>query len=229
VLLLAAAVLAADAAPPPAHGALVQDALTWVSTLAAPPTPYGWWTGGAIPLGAPAYAAQGPPPPLATVRAGGIFCAGLPNLMLRYVGGAVPCLALRTPDPQCGQCCGGTGAWGRNFSASVVQRFDLDGGNYSRGTLVGRRYAGVHDQGHVAVLLGDGADAPLLQSYSDCATEAQGCTLVTPGVTVNWTLREAVQQQFFAHFQYAIAPEDWLLPTRTRVEETMMHGTVNPS
>ena len=113
--------------------------------------------------------------------------------------------------PRLRQCCGGTGAYGRNFSASVVQGFDLRA-HYSRGTLLGRRYRGVHDQGHVAVLLGDGADAPLLQSYSDCPTEAQGCTIVTPGVTANWTLREAVDKLFFARFEYAIAPEHWLLP-----------------
>ena len=34
-----------------------------------------------------------------------------------------------------------------------------------RGDLLLRRYRNVEDQGHVAVALGDGADARLLQSY----------------------------------------------------------------
>ena len=209
---LVAGISGAAAAVAPAlegDAALLQDALAWVTGLVG--TPYGWWTGGAIPLGAPAWAAPGPPPPLDQVRAAGIFCAGLPNLMLRYVGGAVPCLDLHPPDPGCGQCCGGTGAYGRNFSAAAARPFDL-GANYTRGTLLGRKYTGVHDQGHVAVLLGEGADAKILQSYSNCATEARGCTSVVPGVTANWTLRQATQQLFFARFTYAVAPEDWLLP-----------------
>ena len=55
--------------------------------------------------------------------------------------------------------------------------------DYPRGTLLGRPYSSVHDQGHVAVLLGRGADAPLLQSYSDCKVEP--CPIVVPGVNAN--------------------------------------------
>ena len=52
------------------------------------------------------------------------------------------------PDPVGGEFCGGTGAYGRNFSA-VERHFNLKAGGYPRGTLVGRRYSSVHDQGHV--------------------------------------------------------------------------------
>lgn len=167
--------------------------------------PYGWWTGGAIPAGAPAWANNAPAPAQSIISSA--FCAAIPNLMLRVVGGTIPCLHLAKPDPQCGQCCGGTGAYGRNFS-HVATPFDITR-NYSKGTLVGRRYSGVHDQGHVAVLLGEGRASRLLQSYSDCKVEP--CPIVTPGVNANLTLEAAYSSLFFANFTYAVAPEDWLV------------------
>ena len=128
------------------------------------------------------------------------------TLRLRAVGAPVPCLDLATPDPECGQCCGGTGAYAANFSA-VATPFDPDRA-YPRGTLLGRPYRSVSDQGHVAVLLGEGRTAPLLQSYSDCAVEP--CPITTPGVTSNLTLEEAVRTLSFCQFTYAVAPEDWI-------------------
>ena len=77
---------------------------------------------------------------------------------------------------------------------------------------VGR--AGVHDQGHVAVLLGHGPTSPLLQSYSDCKVEP--CPETYPGVNSNLTLEEAYRTKFFANFTYAVAPEDWLVATGCR-------------
>ena len=183
----------------------LEHALRYVEQLEG--TRYGWWTGGVIPAGAPAWALDAPPPPASEITNSSCFCAGIPNLMLRAVGRSIPCLNLPTPDPECGQCCGGTGAYGRNFS-SVATPFDLDA-NYSRGTLLGRPYRSVHDQGHVTVLLGNGRTAQLLQSYSSCAVEP--CPIVTPGVTSKLTLEQAYSQLSFCRFTYAIAPEHWMV------------------
>ena len=100
--------------------------------------------------------------------------------------------------------------------------------NYSKGTLVGRPYSGVHDQGHVAVLLGSGKTSPLLQSYSYCVKEP--CPTVKPGVNANLTLEEAYETLFFANFTYAVAPEDWLLSVATDATDAtadVAHGHGN--
>eukprot|EP00729_Bicosta_minor_P002524 gene2524-14781_t len=183
-------------------------ALSYVTYLEG--VEYGWWTGGEIPAGAPAWASNEAAPDKAAVTSA--FCAAIPNLMLRVVGGAIPCLHLAVPDRQCGQCCGGTGAYGKNFT-SVATPFALER-NYTRGTLVGRPYLGIHDQGHVAVLLGTGKTSPLLQSYSYCKTEP--CPVVKPGVNADLTLEQAYTTLFFANFTYAVAPEDWLLSAGAR-------------
>jgi len=187
----------------------LEDALEYVISLEG--TKYGWWTGGVIPAGPPAWAENSAAPSKAVVMGSSCFCAGIPNLMLRVVGGIIPCLHLAKPDPQCGQCCGGTGAYGKNFT-SVAEHFNINK-KYSRGTLLGRPYSSVHDQGHVAVLLGEGKDGKLLQSYvqpgPDCPSEP--CKKVIPGVSANLTLEEAYQSLSFCNFTYAIAPEDWLV------------------
>merc|ERR1711865_1333147 len=157
---------------------LLEEALSYVTQLIG--THYGWWTGGEIPATGPAWAADAPAPPLDVVRNSSVFCAGIPNLMLRRVNGTIPCDGLATPDPECGQCCGGTGAYGRAFK-SVQEVFDITK-NYPRGTLLGRPYVSVSDQGHTAVMLGQGPNGKVLQSYvkpgPDCPSEP--CARVTP-------------------------------------------------
>ena len=165
-------------------------------------TNYGWWTGGPIPIKAPAWATNAPPPPTDDVKDSSCFCAGIPNLMLRVARRPIPCLNLPMPDPECGQCCGGTGAYGRNFTA-VAKPFDLSK-NYTRGTLLGRPYRSVSDQGHVAILLGTGRSAALLQSFSYQYPSGR------PGVTTHLTLEEMYLKYSFGRFTYAIAPEDWI-------------------
>ena len=72
--------------------------------------------------------------------------------------------------------CGGTGAYGRNYS-SVAEPFDLDA-TYPPGTLLGRRYLGVADQGHVAVVMYRRA-----AFYSTCCPPARAAFGVA-----GWTL-----------------------------------------
>src|SRR5919112_5960381 len=64
-------------------------ALEWINPLVGK-MPYGLWTGGIVPPGSPAWAINCPPPSRSYLALYRIFCAGVPNLMLRFVGKKVP-------------------------------------------------------------------------------------------------------------------------------------------
>jgi hypothetical protein len=144
-------------------------------------TPYGWWYSGGIPAGEPMWAAPGAAPAVGSVTA--TNCAGLTNLMLRAIGKEVP-----------GH--GGTGSYGEHYRA-VSETFD-PGRDYPPGTLLGRYYRDVYDQGHVAVVIEGGY---VLQSYAD----AYGGTY--PGVNDWWTV---AQSHAGYYYEYAVLPDDWL-------------------
>jgi hypothetical protein len=130
-------------------------ALEWINPLVGR-MPYGLWTGGCVPSGPPAWAISRPPPPRSYLRGKRIFCAGVPNLMLRFVGKRVPTYGNDCYD-------GGMVAYWSYFDG-YHERFNLDA--VRRGDLILRQYRNSdRDQGHVAVALGNGADALLLQSY----------------------------------------------------------------
>ena len=159
---------------------------------------YGWWTGGKIPAGPPAWAQDGPPPAAATVRDTSCFCAGIPNLMRRVVGLPIPCEGSRY--------CGGTGAYGMNFS--TYPKFNLQAASsYPEGTLLGIKYKSVADQGHVAVLL---KGMVVLQSFAQ-AGSGHGVASETPGVNEHYTLAECHAKFEFCRFEYHLPPERWLL------------------
>lgn len=147
-------------------------------------TRYGWWFSGPIPKGAPMWAAAGPAPAPATVLAQSANCSGLMNLLLRSVGKSAP-------------GAGGTGAYGSVY-ANVAHRFDHTRTSYPAGTLIGRYYRDVYDQGHVAVVLPNGH---VLQSYAN----AFGGT--DPGVNARWTVAESDAGYFY---EYYVLPRDWL-------------------
>lgn len=157
---------------------------------------YGWWRGGAIPAGAPAYAALGTPPDPATVRANGVFCAGVCNLMRRSVGLAPPI----RKDGSGGR--GGTGAyigfwWKGEWYPGVF--FDvaepiLDRKAYPEGTLLARVYRSVEDQGHVQVLIGGGR---ILESTS------KGYPSGKPGCISSNTIQNVKRNNYM---QYAVLP-----------------------
>jgi hypothetical protein len=99
---------------------------------------------------------QLPTTPQSYLRGKRIFCAGVPNLMLRFVGKRVPTFGNDCYD-------GGTRAYWSYFDG-FHQSFNVQA--VRRGDLLLRHYSNEQNQGHVAVALGDGADALLLQSYS---------------------------------------------------------------
>jgi hypothetical protein len=170
----------------------VDAALAYAEQLIG--TPYGWWTGGASPLRAPAWSEQGPPPLVAEVREATCFCAGVTNLMRREVGLEVPCWP--------GQGCGGTGAYGEFFSR-VLYPFNISEA-YPRGTLLGRYYRDVSDQGHVAVLASPNdpeGSGVVLQSF---ANEHLGSA---PVVNDDYRLQSSHAGYYY---EYAVLPQDWL-------------------
>ena len=146
-------------------GTRFYDALRYIEP-AIGRMPYGWWTSGAVPDGAPAYAINAPAPPIRELFGRTIFCAGVPNLMLRRVGKRIPTRGNASFD-------GGVGAYfwsslyGPGYFTGYDEPFDLEKAKrWAResrsGVLIGRFYRGSRDQGHVAVLLPSGY---VLQSY----------------------------------------------------------------
>jgi hypothetical protein len=129
-------------------------ALEWINPLVGK-MPYGLWTGGIVPPDSPAWAINGPPPSRSYLALHRIFCAGVPNLMLRFVGKRVPTFGNPHYD-------GGMRAYWSYFDG-FHQSFNVQA--VRRGDLLLRHYSNEQNQGHVAVALGDGAEAFLLQSY----------------------------------------------------------------
>jgi hypothetical protein len=164
-------------------------ALEWIDSLVGT-MPYGLWTDGCVPSGPPAWAINLPPPPQSYLRGKRIFCAGVPNLMLRFVGKRVPTYGNDCYD-------GGMVAYWSYFD-SYHEPFNLDA--VRRGDLLLRCYSNVEEQGHVAVSLGDGADALLLQSYW-----SHGDGL--PGLNKLITVRTS---HAVVHYQRLVRVNNWI-------------------
>lgn len=160
---------------------------------------YGWWRGGSIPIGPPAFAKVGLPPLPRNVH--NIFCQGIPNLMLRKVGKAPP----MRRDGAGGR--GGIGAaigfwykgkfWeGVYFKAAQPYRYGMQ---LYEGDLLYRVYRNVVDQGHVAYVLEDGTNPTLLQSQPSKGS-------LEPGVHNNL---KVYNQRYYYH--YVVRAKDWLM------------------
>jgi len=133
----------------------LQVALNWIDPLVGK-MPYGFWHDGGVPSGSPAWAINRRPPSRGLLSRHKVFCAGVTNLMLRRVGKRVPTRGNAFFD-------GGTVAYWSYFHG-LHQPFSLN--EVRRGDLLLRRFRNNSvDQGHVAVSLGDGPDASLLQSF----------------------------------------------------------------
>jgi hypothetical protein len=167
-------------------GQLLERALGYGQALIG--TPYGWWLGGAIPQGAPMFASNTAPPDPAEVLGESVNCAGLTNLMMRAAGVQIP----QHPDA----IAGGTLAYQLMYQ-EVATPFD-PATDYPTGTLIGRGFRDVNDQGHLAVVL-DGD--MVLQSF---AWEMGGSE---PGVNSTYTVSQSDDGGFY---EYAVRPQDWL-------------------
>lgn len=160
---------------------------------------YGWWRGGNIPSGPPAYAGLGDPPLPRTVQ--NIFCQGIPNLMLRRVGKNPP----MRRDGAGGR--GGIGAaigfwWKGDFYEGVYFRAAIEykyGMMLHEGDLLYRVYRNLKDQGHVAYVLEDGTNPTLLQSQPSKGS-------LEPGVHTD---KRVYNQRRYYH--YVVRAKDWLM------------------
>lgn len=156
-------------------------------------TPYRWWTSGPVPDGPPAYAVNRPAPTIATVRSGGVFCAGVPNLCLRAVGKRIPTYGNPLYD-------GGTMAYLEYFRG-YTEPFNLSRAlsvarEKRSGVLIGRPFRSSFDQGHVAIVMPSGY---LLQSYDD----GNGW----PGL--NWNVLASVSVRYWTP-TYQVMPWNWI-------------------
>lgn len=149
---------------------------------------YEWWKGGELPKDAPMWTRD---EKLDTnLKIDSVNCSGLLNLMLRSIN--VP-----LPKSDFGGI-GGTMAYYDYFKSKNVTRvFDRTSTKvYPEGTLIGRRYKDVHDQGHVAVItLRENGVNGVLQSIPD------------EGVTEKYTLKESDSGEYY---DYIVFPDDWL-------------------
>jgi len=178
-------------------------------------TRYELWTGGPVPAGPPAWGRNGEPPDPAEVRRTSCFCAGVTNLARRAVGLEIPTLGNENFDGGVVAYFGATDPAPPIFSRQGYfdkhgrqRRFDLEEAQRPW-TLVGRKFRGVGDQGHVAIVLPDGR---LLQSYNGPGGK--------PGVNTDVTLR----QSHFSWgpqggYEFMVFAEDWLLPFDAAREE----------
>jgi hypothetical protein len=165
---------------------------------------YWVWTNGIIPDGPGAFAYNGPPPPIKRVINGGIFCAGVPNLILRHVGKRVPYrLNNRSPLYDGGIAAYFDGVLGDGYFHDFDRPFNIAAAkrmaNRSNcGVLIGRPYSGaaLPDQGHVAVVL------PAHTDGNNYVLQSNG------GDGLNWTY--TIEQSHNGwYYTTMVSPDNW--------------------
>jgi hypothetical protein len=149
---------------------------------------YGGWLGGELSPDAPMWCADAPID-VSIIKQTSCSCVGLTNLMLRSLGVSLPRSASGS--------IGGTLAYGEYFRP-MATLFD-DQLKYPIGTLIGRHYRDLNDQGHVAVVIDNNR---VLQSF---ALHAGG---VTPGVNMNYSVPQSHNGNYY---EYAVLPQHWLV------------------
>ena len=143
--------------------------------------PYCFWENGSLSDVAPAWNGCYSPPPYCDIFKNGLFCAGLVNLMLRYLGIHVP----HNPPWS-----GGTEAYGVTFKEKMIP-FDIY--LVRRGDAVYRPYFHVLDQGHIAIAIGNGSCSKLIQCF------AWNNTTTLPGVNDIFTVKESHSGWYYTH------------------------------
>jgi hypothetical protein len=168
--------------------------------------PYEIWTGGDVPEGPMAWAANAPLPPVEAMLGKTCFCAGVANIIRRDAGKIVPTRGNPHYD-------GGVAAYwytsafgglGPGFFQAVEVPFNLatakkwarDSGS---GVLVGRSYssATLAGQGHVAIVLPDGM---VMQSF---IFGNDG----SPGLNIDYTIE---QSHDGGEYQHMVHAKDWI-------------------
>jgi hypothetical protein len=174
------------------EGTRAHEAVRWMEDLVGK-VRYEWWTSGNVPEGPPAYAKNAPVPSKDTIRRGGIFCAVVPNLMLRKIGKRIATYGNLNYD-----C--GTLAY-REYFRGYAEPFDLGRAlkvayDDRAPVLIGSPFKSNINQGHVGVVLPSGY---LLQSYTTGGGQ--------PGLT--WNVHTEVTVRFWTPTYMVLAPH-WI-------------------
>lgn len=165
----------------------IQDAIDYV--LACRGAKYTWWYSGPLTEGAPSWSANTPPPDPSEVIADGLFCAAVPNLMLRFLDLTIP---YRPSYPSEDWDGGVLAYWEYYYDVSEWFNPNAD---YADGTLLIKQYIEGFTQGHVAVVY---------QGYTIESIDSGGGW---PGLI--W--RDTVSQSnAWAGYDLAVRPENWL-------------------
>lgn len=148
-----------------------------------PKIKYWCWDGGSLDrtVGGRPGCLDGPPPRIEQISQ--FFCADLTNLMLRHLG---------KPVPKNGVYPGGTRAYKLAYQHAMI-KFELHEMRRGDCAFVDYQERGDQFEGHIGVSLGDGPDAPFLQSF------ARNCQYLEPGLTADWTIRQSHDGGFYTH------------------------------
>jgi hypothetical protein len=148
----------------------------------------------------PFWASSGPLPSPEQVRASSCNCAGLINLMRRKAGLSIPGMEGGWEVP------GGTPAWEMYLDwKDWAEMFDPKK-KYPDGTLLLRTYRSPHDQGHLAVIVGD----QLLQSFGDRDYDPADHSTMGPGINMDISVEYSHSLDPEGYYQFACLPENWL-------------------
>ena len=137
-------------------------------------------------------------PSLEYIKKNGINCAGFINLLRQKSGLTIPGKEHKYK--------GGTDSWYKYFEENnKLKTFDYRE-NYPIGTLFGRKYRGINDQGHLAVLYEIDKDGlwlnnKIIHSYYEKKNKGK------VGIT---TLGYSHYSKENGYYEYAVLPEDWL-------------------
>ena len=144
---------------------------------------YGWWMDGPTQKEEPMWVRNEKVPKIEEIKS--VNCTGFLNLIHRKLGIKIPKHAtLEMYD-------GGTSAYFSHFK-EISGKFDKNT-KYKAGTLIGRNFYSVKDQGHVAIVL---EDQYVLQSIPG------------EGVNKKYTVQ---QSNGNGYYEYAVEPQNWLI------------------
>lgn len=184
----------------------IEVALTYGMSLVGQAR-YKWWHPDMRMIGdvGPFWAYDAPVPDVVEIAT----CTGLLNLMRRKVGLRVPGVQERSAYA------GGTYEWFTYLdSRDLLLPFDTTR-RYPKGTLLLSPYVDEANQGHVAVLISEGAssvlDEKLLHSYSEELYDPNQRGIVMPGICMKDSVADSHFWKPEGYYTHACLPENWLI------------------
>lgn len=171
------------------HQKTIQEMITYGKTLIG--KPYCYWTGENFTNidDGPMWSFDGP----ITKKINSINCAGLINLLFRHVNIPIPFSKLGGK--------GGTLAY-YEYYKKVAEPFDPNT-IYPIGTLIGRKYYDIKDQGHIAIVT---ENQYILQSFDP------------EGVNMKYMIKESNETDTGEnYYEYAVLPKYYLINKQSKL------------